>query len=255
VPLPVVLLLLDWQPLRRFARRPAGEILLETCPFFVLSVVFSALTIIGQFEWGAVKDVASLGFFDRLLVATRGYFFYLWKFVWPTWLSPFYPIGQNTGLLNPEFLLATVVGAAISVLSLALVKRQPVLLAAWLMYLALLAPTSGLLQTGGQGAADRFAYLAVLVMAAALVGGGFWLARVSRPIVGVLLAAVFVVSAIGFTLRTQLMIPVWRNEETLWRHVLRFYPRVGIAHFHLAMTLLENIGSPRRCRTRGLRRS
>lgn len=239
VPLPVVLLLLDWQPLQRFTQRPAVQLLREKWPFFVLSVVCGVLTILGQLEWGAVKDMTSLGFFDRLLVAARGSVFYLWKFVWPTWLSPFYPLGLNTGLHNPEFLLASAIVVAISVLSVALVKRLPLLLATWLMYLVLLAPTSGLVQTGGQGAADRFAYLAVLVMATTLVGGGFSVARVSRPIVGVLLAAVFVVSTLGFALRTQLMIPVWRNEETLWRHVLRFYPRVGIAHFHLAMALLE----------------
>ena len=41
----------------------------------------------------------------RLLVATRGVVFYLWKLVWPSWLSPFYPLSDSVSLGSEEFLV------------------------------------------------------------------------------------------------------------------------------------------------------
>ena len=42
-----------------------------------------------------------------------------------------------------------------------------------------------------------------------------------------------------WVIQTRAMIAVWRSEETMWRHVLQYYPRAGIAHLHLALALID----------------
>jgi tetratricopeptide (TPR) repeat protein len=222
VPLPVVMMAIDYFP----RGRRDWRILTGKWPLFVLAAIITALAFRGQIDSGALRT-HELGLLERVLVASRSLIFYLWKIVWPAWLSPFYPLGENLRLAQAEF----IVPAILCVLITAGGWRVPALRAAWISYVALVLPVSGLFQTGGQAVADRFAYLAMIPVL--LVAGHVAL---KLPRVGPVLLA-------GWTawcaVRTEQQIPVWRDDATLWQAVVEHYPQSRVAFRLLTEALLQ----------------
>lgn len=239
VSLPVVMLALDAFPLRRHEERGWWPLVQQKWLWWVAATAVGVLTMIGQHQWGAVKELQDLGALERLVVATRAVTFYLWKFAWPAWLSPYYPLGANLHLGQAEFAVPAAVFVAISTAGWRLRHRMPGLLAGWVAYLALIAPTSGLVQAGPQAAADRFMYLAIVPVALVVAGGGLLVWR-GCSMAGRGALAILAVALLGFyCVQTVRHLPAWQSEETMWRAVLRHFPQSGIANFHLAMALVD----------------
>ena len=237
--LPLVMLALDFCPLRRHETVGWWALWKEKALLIGLSVVDLVLTVIGQARSDAVMAMGAHNVGERCLAASRGFIFYLWKLIWPGWLCPFYPLGGIMTLLQAEYLVPVILVVLISVLVFLLRNRAPALLAAWWIYLAMLVPVSGLMQVGSQAVADRFMYLAMLAPLLVLGWGGIWLWRrmraVGRPVFLLLVCS----ELIFLGVRTRQQIPVWHNSETLWTVVLGHFPRSGIAQGHLAMALAE----------------
>src|SRR5206468_1427817 len=152
VSLPVVMMAIDL-----YRGRRGAKIVMEKWLLFVLAAGIAGLAFYGQIASRALRT-HELGAVERLLVAARSLVFYLWKIVWPAWLSPFYPLGENLRLAQAEFIVPVILCALIAMVG----WRVPALRAAGLAYVALVLPVSGLFQTGGQAVADRFAYLAMV---------------------------------------------------------------------------------------------
>src|SRR6266446_5220699 len=117
---PVVLLLLDYWPLRRFEqpsstkrkakilksanqRRLIQRLVLEKIPLLVLSAGACVITFVLQKR--ATGAIAPLLFLWRVQNAFTSYVIYAWKTLWPTRLAVFYPYPNDT-LAIWEILLA-----------------------------------------------------------------------------------------------------------------------------------------------------
>lgn len=234
--LPVVLLALDLFPLRR-VEKGWWEAVREKWLLWGAAVVVGVLTVVGQAGVGALTAV-QLNFWERLLVAARGLVFYVWKLVWPEWLSPFYPLGEWNDWGQVEFVLPVIVCVIVTGAVVMTWRRAPQWAAAWGAYVALVAPVSGLFQAGGQAVADRFAYLPVLP-ALLLAGGGWLLWRgCSREVVRGLLLALLGGQVLWFCVRTREQISVWEDDVSLWRAVVRCYPVSPTEHRYLAQALV-----------------
>lgn len=238
VPLPVVMLVLDGWPLRRHESAGWRRLFAEKWSYWLLSVVTGVVTVVAQAQWGAVRGLAGLGVSERLLVAARGAVFYLWRLAWPAWLSPYYPLG-TVSIWQPEFLVPVSIVVAVTGLCFCCRRKLPALLAAWAAYLALLAPASGLVQVGAQAVAARFVYLAMVPMLLLLAGGLWWCGQNVRAPGRWALAALVAAALVFDASRSRADLPAWRDEESLWRQALRYFPESGIANFHLAMALVE----------------
>ena len=98
---------------------------------------------------------------------------------------------------------------------------HPWMLAIWACYLAILAPVSGLLASGGRTlVADRYAYLS-LACFAPLAATLLWEAvRGERRHRSLFVAAIAVVSVVLTveTVRTRSLCRVWHDSESLWSH-------------------------------------
>src|SRR5262249_26221982 len=95
VTLPVVLLLLDVWPLRRFGRAEGprdARIIGEKIPLLALAIGVSVATLVVQREVGAVAGLEVLPIGARAKNAIVGYVAYIWKTIWPTRLAAFYPL-------------------------------------------------------------------------------------------------------------------------------------------------------------------
>src|SRR4030095_15642877 len=97
-----------------------------------------------------------------LAMTAYSFWFYPWKFVWPSSLSPLYELPLRVDPLAPRFLGPMVAVISISLVLLALRRRWPAGLAAWAHSLIVLLPVSGLVHTGYQLAHDRYSYLSGL---------------------------------------------------------------------------------------------
>jgi tetratricopeptide (TPR) repeat protein len=238
VSLPLILLLLDYYPLKRFTQ-PASKyfpVLLEKIPFLILSIASSIITVIAQRAGGSIHSLEQVSISYRLLNAMWAITHYLNKIVLPFNLVPFYPFTFHpyAAYLLPAttILLVTTlcVGAA--------KKRHYFWLVAWLYFLVTLLPVLGIIQVGGQAAADRYTYLPSLSPFFLAGLGIAWIIKkgsLVRLKSGFFLLAVFSLCAtifsLGYLTRTQ--IGVWKTPETLWKCVIRAYPETPVAHYNL----------------------
>jgi len=175
----------------------------------------------------------------RVLVASRGVVFYLWKLIWPTWLSPFYPLTGPISLRSEEFLVPLVFCTAVTGFVVWQRNRAPVLVAAWWSYLAVLGPVLGLVQVGGQSVADRYAYLAMVPALIALGSALLWLWHRGSVLFKAVLYLVLGLWFVFLGLSTRKQIRVWRNDLSLWGAALSHFPNDPLANYNEALALLK----------------
>jgi protein O-mannosyl-transferase len=174
----------------------------------------------------------------RLLVASRGLVFYLWKLIWPAWLSPFYPLQSTIELRNMEFSVPVAICVVLTIVAVWQRKRVPLLAATWWSYVVVLLPVSGLIQVGGQAVADRYAYLAMVPVLIALTSVGLWIWRRCSTITKILLWAFLSVWLAFLGLQTRRQIPAWHDGLSLWSAVLARFPNDPRANSNLATALV-----------------
>jgi protein O-mannosyl-transferase len=227
VPLPAVLLVLDYYPLRRLGGGPgrwlgppARRVWAEKVPFIALSLIFAALAVHAKRD--TLVALERRGPVSRVAQACYGACFYLGKTVWPTGLSAYYPVPNPFDWRAPTYLACAAVMIVASAALFLLRRRHPGLLAAWLAYLVVLAPTAGLVTISSQITADRYSYLATMsvvpLLAAAvaqLTGPG----RGRTPVThGVVAAGLGLVAALAGS--SWALCRSWRDTADLASHAL-----------------------------------
>ena len=237
--LPVALLLISW--LKRGAISLARVI--QVIPFVLLGVGMGLVTIWWErYHQGTQGELFAIGALDRVLVAARGFWFYLYKLAWPAELAFSYP-RWNISAADPAdyvWLLACIILAVAIWIARRWIGRGPEV--ALMFFFAMLAPTLGfvMLYTFRYTfVADHYAYLAS-IGPLALVGAAVStalnpLGRIKPFLLPVLCAALLI--PLGW--RTWQHSGVYHDEETLWRSTLAVNPRSWMAHNNLAIQLLN----------------
>jgi tetratricopeptide (TPR) repeat protein len=215
---------------------------LEKVPFVIVSLVFMGAAIAARH--GALAAIEQTGAMSSLARACYGTWFYLLKTALPLDLIAVYPAPRQISWRAPLFLWSILGTLAMSLGLFLLRRRWPGLLAAWLSYLAILAPNSGIIRTDDQIAADRYSYLStlgwVVVVAAALCWLGAAKSR-SRPgTVGMILLGLG--SLLVLVVMTWQQCRTWRDSETLWTHALAHGAgSSSLAHYNLGL-VFQNQG-------------
>jgi len=220
VTLPAVLLIVDYYPLERLDRSNFGSRLIEKVPFFLLAALSAALTVYAQASSGAFMTFKNYPLVMRVFVSVRGFIFYLYKMVFPLWLSPCYPPPLKATLLDAGFIASLVLLVLITVFAILRARENKIFLATWLFYAVTLLPVSGVLQVGGQAAADRYAYIPgigpILLIG---VGAGILFQKRFR----IALPVVILVTGV-LTAKTITQQAIWRDSVTLWTTAIAQYP-------------------------------
>jgi protein O-mannosyl-transferase len=230
--LPLALLVLDVYPLRRLGQPSTGwfgpktrKLWIEKIPFFVVALGAGVVALIAQYHAGALKPFEQHGIASRLMQSLYGIVFYLWKTVVPLSLSPLYEIPAGSNPWHWRFLISGLVALAVSLVLIMCRRRWPAILASWVSYLVILAPTLGLAQSGPQLVADRYSYFSCMSWAVLAGAGGhyFWKAAVNgriskRLVVLGSCAAAVIICGLGFLTWRQTQ--VWHDPERLWNYVL-----------------------------------
>lgn len=239
VTLPLVLLILDWYPLARFAGGSNGYkivkiALLEKLPFFAVSLLSGLLTVVSMYGHGNVD--AGLSLLVRAVVSVRGYMFYIYKMFLPFDLAPVYPYPQVIHFFDYKTLVPLAGFILIAVFCVLTLRRFKYFSAAWLSYLIMLLPVIGIIQNGHQSAADRYTYLPLLGL---FLLAGFGLGKLIDRTGGylrviVLVPAVLVLVALSYmTIKQE---AVWNGPVSLWNRQISVYPgQPWTAHYYRAL--------------------
>src|SRR2546426_2922968 len=246
VNLPVVLVILDIYPLRRLGgsigwwSEEAHRVYVEKIPFVLLAAAASAIAVMAQSSVNAAASMTQLSVLGRLAVSAYGLSFYLWRMIVPLNLSPLYELPPTVNPWAMPFLLSYGLVLAITAIALALRRRVPGLLAAWVAYIVVLLPVLGIFQSGPQIAADRYTYLAGLGWAI-LAGAGLlscWRSsrrsKTGTPATWLLAGIAFCV-VVGLGVLTWNQVQIWHDSERLWTHVLAIDPQSSIAENNLGI--------------------
>jgi len=210
--LPLVLLAIDWFPLRRISSvRTSFRCAIEKVPFFMLSVVTGALAFLAKKAQGGMAPVDIYGPVKRFGQAIYGIWFYLFKTLFPVGLSPLYYKRPEPGPVMVSLLLT-----AVTVIFLFLFRRKlrPVIVTLG-SFLLLIFPMLGFTQSGTQLFADRFTYLAAIPFSVLLAVGLARLTGMHRWVGGVLMAIL-----LFFSIQTFSFSGVWGNSLSLWHYAV-----------------------------------
>jgi protein O-mannosyl-transferase len=223
IPLPAVFLVLDVYPLRRLTQKgwwntSNRRLVFEKMPFFVLCAVFMAAAVLARVYDRNLDPIGNTGISGRITLTCYSVIFYPLKSLWPFDLHAFYMRPRWANLFGAKFLLAVAGTTVVSGLLILNRRRKPGMLAAWAVYLLILAPVSGVVTTGMQVAADRYGYLTMMAFVAPLAVGlcelarrfeGYRFARPAQCLGGFALALVLI-SLTFIQCRT------WKDSEALW---------------------------------------
>lgn len=235
VTLPVILLLLDYWPLKRKDSLP--KLLLEKLPFVFLAGVSSVITLVVQSRSGAVKDTVKFLFDIRVINALASYVKYILKMFWPVDLSVFYPhpgrLLHFSDAVIPALLLVVV-----TVMAIRFARTRGYLLFGWLWYLCTLIPVIGLVQVGNQAMADRYTYIPLIGLFIIIAWGlPELLARYvfRRTILAIVAAIVLLAMAAS----TYMQLGYWQNSVTILERAIEVSPNDHFAQANLGVAFLR----------------
>ena len=238
VTLPLVMLLLDWWPLKRFTiydlRFTILRLAREKIPFFVLSAISCVVTFIAQQKGGAITKLAGISMTGRIENAFVSYARYLDKTFWPSPLANPYPHPGHWGF--PLVIYSVALVAGLSAIAVLYARRFPFFFTGWFWFAGTLVPVIGLVQVGIQSMADRYTYVPLIGLFIIFVWGlaETGMSRhVPKTLIAVLTAMVLVVSA----RRTRNQLSYWQNNETLFRHTLAVTENNYLAYNNLGTWL------------------
>jgi len=242
VTLPFVLLLLDYWPLDRRGRSRT-RLVLEKLPFFALTAVSSTFTWAIQGAGGATLPDTVLPFPLRLANAVYAYASYLRKTFWPEDLGLFYPhpfLAELGGAPLTPLQVAAAAALLLAISAVALASRRRYAVVGWLWFVGMLVPVIGIVQVGGQGMADRYAYQPLIGIFLAVTWGGaeaYAALRVRAPRVAALSLFLPVLVVATWLGAARVQTAHWRDSVALFEHGLSFQQRNPTIRYNLANEL------------------
>ncbi|HEX8521671.1 MAG TPA: tetratricopeptide repeat protein [Tepidisphaeraceae bacterium] len=227
ITLPLLLILLDFWPLRQTDWRRAVT---QKIPLLLIALAAGAVTFLVQRAGGAVASIEKIPITLRLSNAIISYVRYLGKTLWPAKVAVFYPMPTAFPLW--EVILALLFLIAMTLVAFTLRRSRPWLMIGWLWYLIMLLPVIGVIQVGEQAMADRYTYVSLVGIFVMIA----WSIPAKAPLATSVASTVVLALLAAATTR---QLGYWRNSETLFRHATQATENNWLAHNHLATALAD----------------
>jgi len=232
--LPLSMLAVDFYLFGKISKRD----ILQKWPYFVISLVFGIIGILYLKDQGSLESAATYPAWQRIFVGSYSYMIYLVKLIVPFRLSPMYPYAPAM----PAYFYPTVLLGPGVLYGLYYTYKND--LRVWFFGLAFFSVNiMFLLQILGAGQgfmADRFTYIAYFGLFFIL---GYYFDRYTTenskwktPLIAL---AIAVCGVFGFMTINQN--GVWKNSNTLWSHVLKYYDNATLP-FNNRANYLRSIG-------------
>ncbi len=248
VTLPLVMLLLDYWPLRRSSVSGSGKttpsgglplkkLLAEKIPFLLLAGGSSVVTFLVQQRGGAVAALGRVPWQMRLGNVPVAYLRYVEKLFWPRGLCILYPL---TSPWPAGLVAAAAAGLVAGTIAVCMVARsRPYLPVGWFWFIGMLIPVIGLVQVGRQALADRYTYVPYLGLFIMLVWGvaelsAGWAGR--KAVLPGLCAAVLA----GCLWLTHDQLRYWKDSVSVFERAIEVNPTNTVALSNAALALMAD---------------
>jgi hypothetical protein len=234
VTLPLIMLLLDYWPLRRFQasmhepfeKSRLSPLLSEKWPFFLLMAIFCGITLVAQQPGLPGQNVAPT---VRIEGVATNYIGYIEKLLWPQNLSFLYlrPDTIPAGQWVPALLILLLISALVACARL----RHPALLVGWFWFVIVLLPVCGIVSLGRLAIADRYTYFPGIGFYLMITWGVADLAAKFLPSAAkhFLLATGGAALLALCALLSRQQLSYWHDTETLYNHALLIDPNNDVA--------------------------
>jgi len=229
-PLPLVLLLLDFWPLRRFGKASV----VEKMPLLLIAAISVVVTVVSQRHIES-SQFSAITTGQTILLAFHNLIFYPCHMLWPTALSSLYPFPANISLSDAFLLTSTVTCLIMVVLLLISLRWTRALLVGWLCFFLLLAPTLLNKSYSPSVAWDKYAYLPVVGLLMTLtwfltcVAGDPTKVRLRwRPVglgIGIMASAALLIAG------SRKYLQEWTTTERHEFYMLSLAPNSPVTHF------------------------
>jgi Tfp pilus assembly protein PilF len=247
VTLPLVLLLLDYWPLERTRgwKTEGGEqqkasfvwLIIEKIPLFVLSVIWSVITVIAQREIGAMSPLKMTTMDLRVINVFVSYVRYIYKLIWPGRLAVFYPYYRR-GFADATVIFSVLLFVLITIVCIYLGRKRKYIVVGWLWFVGTLVPMIGLVQVGAQSMANRYMYISILGLLIIIA----WSVKeliTSYPGLKYVAAASAAAVLLIAVILTRMQVKHWENNLTLFGYALEVTDKNYLAESSYGMALLE----------------
>lgn len=233
---PVLLVVLDLGPLREEARaRGLRRCVLEKLPVLAIVIPVAWIAAVGQARDSTMLGTELHGPTTRAIQALYSAWFYASRTLWPAGLQPMHRLPSMASFFQAELLVPAAIALVATGVALFAWRRRSPAAWAWCAYLVVLAPVSGLAQSGGHLVADRYSYLSCVPFALLAAAGLAWIARHGRELAW---GALLVVAGL-LAWRSNGLTRTWHDSWTLWRSTLDVDPLNDTALVNLAVLELE----------------
>jgi len=240
-------IILDAYPLRRLPPEVSKwwghkqrRIWFQKIPYLALGL--AAAVTAGWAQRSAVHTMKTLqewGIAERAVQGFYGLAFYVWKTVWPTRLAACYELPYDLNPFEWKYIAACLAVLAGVVVVVLLRRRAPALITASLIYIVMLAPVLGFVQSGPQFVADKYSYVSCIGWAMLFAGVLLllWkrLAHGWRVTTGITVGLILGILFVGTWRQTT----VWHNSASLWEHALSVGRPSSIANLNYGILLRE----------------
>ncbi len=236
-PLPLLMLLMDYWPLRRWK----WTTVLEKLPLIVVGGVSAIITYISQSSAAPALVAGGYGFERIPLILCHNIIFYLHKIIWPANLSSHYVFPEPLGLSDP-MVLAGVIGTCILLPLLVISLRWTrAALTGWLFFFVAIFPTIQILRFSNVIAADKFAYLpsvGLLMVVASLLNWFCGTGSAGKSMAQRMAVTITVLVLAGAeAVATRSYLVHWRDTLSLSEHILTKTPDAPQARNMLGLEL------------------
>ncbi|MFC1515910.1 tetratricopeptide repeat protein [Thermodesulfobacteriota bacterium] len=235
---PVVLLILDVYPLRRIVWKgrftsPIKLLLIEKIPFAMFSLSAGLAAFFAKKAF--MMPLTHHSFLGRIVQASYGLYFYVFKTIVPLRLSPLYLLNKSFNPMEIKYILCVPLVLGITAGLIVMRHRWPWAITAWFCYAVIVSPLLGIVQTGPQLVADRYTYISCLPFGV-LVAAGIFGVRSSME-KGTLSYRGWSIAIIGSLTCLALMsvlssyqTRVWKDMGSFWSQIIRLDPTNPIAY-------------------------
>lgn len=226
VSLPLVLILTDYYKNKKLNFKS----IIDKLPFFILAIIFGIIAIYAQQSIGAMQDIQSFTFFQRIAFASYGFSSYIFKLLIPLDLSAYYPYPVNIGNSIPIkyylYMIFILFLAVCVFYSLRYTKKTFFGIGFFTLTIFLVLQ---LLPVGNTIMADRYSYLSSIGIFIIVGEGINFLWWKKLKILSLILLSAF---TIYLSVVTYNRSKKWENPMTLWSNVIEQYKTVPMAYLN-----------------------
>ncbi len=235
VTLPVMMILLDYWPLKRFETHKNNLMLWqlkEKIPFFILSIILIITTLYSpnNVDIPDNPNIKQFSLLFRMTNAPVAFVTYLEKTFWPHNMTIFYPVSEQIPLWY--FGGASLLILMISIVTIIMIKHRPYLFVGWFWFVISIAPVIGIIQislSAPYSIADRYHYLPSIGIAVMIAWGIPSLIK-SKIIRNIFLLPAGITFIMVMAFLTWYQCGYWKNSIELWNHALKVTSNNTIAH-------------------------